>query len=115
VPDLISAGNEWFDKICEFAESKGYRHVDDLYNGHDVLDEFSVKNISKYEGVNGFFYASVHSPKYYKEGIFHAVVCNKNLEIVHDPNPENKGIDFYPYANNIGYNGIRQIWIFEKI
>lgn len=114
VPDFVACGEEWFNAICNFAKSHGYKHVGDLYNGHGVLEEYHIKNIDKYEGVKGFFYASVPSPKYYNEGIYHAVICDKNLDIVHDPNPENKDIDFYPYANNIGYNGIRQIWIFEK-
>jgi hypothetical protein len=95
-------------------ESRGYEHVGDLYNGETVADKYSVKNITKYKGVDGFFYASVMSPKYYKDGVGHAVVCDKDLNIVHDPNPNNKGIKTYPNADKIGHNGIRQIWLFEK-
>jgi hypothetical protein len=116
VPNFIEFGDRWFSVIWEFVKSQGYKHIDDLYNGKDVSEEFHIKQINKYKGVNGFFYCSVGSPKYFKEyGATHAVIVNKDLEIVHDPSPVYQDIKDYPEASTIGYHGIRQIWIFEKI
>jgi hypothetical protein len=116
VPNFIEMGEEWFTEIQKFVKTCGYEHVTDLYNGDGVLDEFHIKQINNYTGVNGFFIASVGSPKYYSShGSTHIVVADKNLEIAHDPSPAYQEIKDYPDSDIIGYHGIRQIWIFEKL
>lgn len=67
-------------------------------------------------GVNGYFYCSVLSPKYFSWEHMgtHAVICDKNFNIVHDPNPEYKGIKSYPLASIIGFNGIIGVYNIRK-
>ena len=115
VPNFIEMGEEWFSEIQEFVKTQGHKHVADLYNGNEVLEEFHIKQICNYTGVNGLFIATVGSPKYYKShGSTHVVVVNKKLEIIHDPSPLYQEIKDYPESETIGNHGIRQIWIFEK-
>ena len=44
--------------------------------------------------------------------VTHAVVINKNFEIVFDPNREYKNIKEYPASDKLGYNGIKNIYLF---
>ena len=44
----------------------------------------------------------------------HQVICDARLNIVFDPNPNYKEIIEYPYAQLIGYNGIRTIDTIKK-
>ena len=77
-------------------------------------------NIRPEYGVNGLFLATVYSSKYtdpneHPISHLHAVLCDSNFNIVFDPNPEYKGIIRYPYAELIGYNGIRDIHCIRRI
>lgn len=54
-----------------------------------------MKRIAKFDGgIDGFFYATVPSQTYKDVG--HAVIVNENLEIVHDPNPNQKALELTP-------------------
>ena len=46
---------------------------------------------------------------------FHAVLIDNNFNIVHDPNPNYKGILKYPLADILGYNGIIKVDGFKKM
>ncbi len=109
VPNFIEAEN-WFLSMFNFLNHNGCSVNGYLYGGNLVSSEFHLHNISKYDGINGYFYASVYSPKYNPynsiSGVTHAVVVDKNLNVVHDPNPENK--DHKNYT-------IDHIMIIEKI
>lgn len=79
----------------------------------------TIADLQKCSGINGLFYASVFSPKYYKEEdgfegyqITHAVLINKNYEIVFDPNPNYKDLKKYPASEQLGYNGIKTVYLF---
>jgi len=119
VPNFIECGVEWFTVFSEFFKDKGYEEITYLYNPvmfDKILPEFSLDRLKEYEGVNGLFYATVNSPTYNPNGdlsgITHAVVVDKNFNIVHDPNPTYKDVKRkYPLHDR--YNGIRQIEIFE--
>lgn len=121
VPNFIENGTEWWNIFENYFKSKGYKEVTYLYNPvmwPGVLPEFSLDRINDFKGVNGIFYGSVCSPTYNPNGdlsgITHAVLIDKNFNIVHDPNPNFKDIKItYPLHDK--YNGIRQIEIFEKI
>jgi hypothetical protein len=76
--------------------------------------EFQEKVINS-EGVNGFFSATVYSPRYFTpEGLCnydkpmgaHAVIIDKGFNIVHDPHPEYQGIKQYPLHQFISVNGV---------
>lgn len=71
-------------------------------------------SLKEQEGIGGLFLASVYSPKYWKKGQTHAVIIDKDFNIVHDPNPNYKDIKYYPFADEMGYNGILDIIIFGK-
>lgn len=109
VPPFIEFGDEYFDKILEFIDSKGYQYEGCCVNGDD--NAFDI--IHNEEGVNGYFYAVVNSPKFYTIGGTHAIVVDRELNIVHDPCPDYQ--DFkYPYAEELGYNGIVMVLLINK-
>jgi len=121
VPNFIEFGTDWFSIFLDYFNSKGYKEITALYNPiifEKISPEYSLDRLKDFKGVNGFFYATVCSPTYNpkgdKSGITHAVVIDKEFNIVHDPNPNYKGIKRkYPLHDK--YNGIRQIEVFEKI
>lgn len=129
VPHFRELGDSWFSALWAFLQEQGYEHEGTLYNRADGLirgnvtekynDRFNI--IKDMEGVNGLFYAAVYSPNYYKESIndrnpcTHAVIIDKDFNIVHDPNPLYKDVTKYPQADEVGYNGIIHIHMIEKI
>jgi len=55
----------------------------------------TIEEAAKYDGgVNGYFYASVPSQTF--EGITHAVVVDIELNVVHDPNPNELALKLKP-------------------
>jgi hypothetical protein len=65
-----------YDYDCTYINRRG-----DQENETEFL-----KSVAKFDGgVNGYFYASVPSQTY--EGVYHAVIVDTDLNIVHDPNP----------------------------
>ena len=72
--------------------------------------------------INGYFFASVFSPtlfdkeEYDKKGNSktHAVVIDKKFNIIHDPNKNNINVKKYPLSDEIKYNGIVRVFVFEK-
>jgi len=99
-----------------------YNKTNGIWNG-TLMSRYQnrFESINDMEGVNGYFYAVVYSPKYHmfaehpKDAPTHAVIIDKDFNVVHDPNPENKGIEKYPYADIIGYNGVIDILIINPI
>lgn len=54
-----------------------------------------MKKIAKFDGgVNGYFYASVPSQTF--ENVSHAVIIDTDLNIVHDPNPNQRALNLTP-------------------
>ncbi len=49
-----------------------------------ILNEIEYEK----DGISGYFIATVNSQSF--QGKKHSVIINKNLEIMHDPNPNNK-------------------------
>lgn len=106
-------------EMINFIMSKGFDFECCLYN-YPGSDYSTIQDLSKFEGINGLFYASVFSPKYYKEEngikghqITHAVLINKNYEIVFDPNPNYQDLEKYPASEELGFNGINTVYLFE--
>lgn len=139
VPDFIlEPNNRWHQRFWEFIESQGYSFEGTLYNIEDskirgihkqiYLDHYNkykdsnkqnqLERIKEMDGINGLFYASVYSPNYLdltQDNVgTHAVLIDKNFNIVHDPNPLYQNIDKYPYADELGYNGIIDISMIDK-
>lgn len=122
VPNFIEYGFKWGQVFDEYIRERGYKEKEFLYNpimyGSDVLPDYSLDRIGEFDGVGGYFYASVSSPKYNPsgelDGITHAVIIDKDFNIVHDPNPE-YNIDGLKYPRHDKYNGVRQVIVIEKI
>jgi hypothetical protein len=75
------------------------------------------KRLYKEEGIDGLFYAFVFSPKYFTmcNDVTHAVLIDKDYNIVFDPNPEYQNIIGYPLYNLIKYNGICGVTLLNRI
>lgn len=72
--------------------------------------------LQKHSGINGYFYAKVCSPAFFKwdDRIMHAVIIDRDFNVAHDPNPDNKNILKYPFADLIGYNGVTSIELINE-
>jgi hypothetical protein len=131
VPNFIEYDSNWFDEMYKFLQENGYEYNGTLYNYKkfqlesdeplDVdADEWNKKleRIKDMDGIDGLFFASVLSPKYYvKEDLphcTHAVIIDKNFNIVHDVNKGYVDIEKYPESDFLGYNGIIDVWLIEK-
>jgi hypothetical protein len=119
VPHFMSMGNMWHKELEKYLESKGHREYHYLYNPvfWDVDNDHSIERIKQFNGVDGLFLASISSPKYNPNGDIngstHMVLIDKDYNIVHDPCPEYEGVKYPRF--DVGYNGIRQVYIIEKI
>ena len=120
VPHFLEFENP-ISEMVDFMAEKGFEHECLLYN-YPGSEYSTISKLKDCEGINGLFYASVFSPKYYKEEngihghqITHAVLINKNYEIVFDPNKNYESLEKYPAADQLGYNGIRNVYLFTKI
>lgn len=125
VPNFIEIEGDWFKVFLDYFNSRGYKHITPLYNPimwkEESFKEHSLQSLDKlkeFKGINGLFYATVCSPTYNSKGslsgITHAVVIDREFNIVYDPNPNYKNIKRkYPLHDK--YNGVRQIEVFEKI
>jgi hypothetical protein len=131
VPNFNTLGHEWFNTFYHFLHKYGYNYDGGLYNNNQYrtinkregiptvklrTEFYRLKNM---EGVKGYFYASVYSPKYYnpndKPPTTHAVIIDKNLNIVHDVNLENINIINYPESKKLKYNGILDIFMINPL
>jgi hypothetical protein len=133
VPNFADYGltdGKWFHPFWDFILSQGYEYSGTLYNVKDSLvrgniewyekvkdtDRFS--ELKDLDGINGLFYAAVYSPKFFdandKTPATHAVLIDKEFNIVHDPNPAYQNIESYPKSDVLGYNGIIDIYVIDK-
>ena len=128
VPDLknIESGKSWFGVLYEFLKDCGYEFDGTWYNHKDMnlrsgkdyrRTEFKDLNLP---GVDGYFFATVYSPIYHdftdikNPQVTHAIIVDKDFNIIHDPNPLNKGMSSYPFHDLIGCNGIINILMISK-
>jgi len=136
VPNFIEF-NSWYEEMHRFLKDRGFKlHGGGLINKYYTMltnpsgscfkeikwhkpSLLNRTNIKKLEGIDGFLWGSVLSPKFItaKNGYFntHAVVIDKELNIVHDPNPEYKGILEYPLSKMLKYNGIYDVTNITRI
>lgn len=80
VPNFIEFEDRWYLEMIKFYEERGYElgTISGSTEHMKIAAEFDG-------GVNGYFDATVESKLF--PGRTHAVVVDKNLNIVHDPNP----------------------------
>lgn len=135
VPNFIEFKN-WFEPMKQFILERGYKYEGMLHNKqfsfltsptYECFHEkkwykpaiMTRKKLYKHEGINGLFYASVLSPRFfnYTSGFTatHAVIIDKDYNIVHDPNPAYQEILCYPLADLLKYNGIISLDIINPV
>ena len=131
VPHFLEHGCDWFEVFYNYLKEHGYNYKGMLhnYNQYRIINKRknvptakvrgNMGRVKKYEGVNGYFFASVYSPKYYdpndSPSTTHAVIVDRNFNIVHDVNPTNKNLKEYPEAKKLKYNGLLNIYLIERI
>lgn len=128
VPDFSKTEHPNYEEY-KFLLKRGYDIECTIYNTNvnkmegdstDYTDDFNV--IKEMDGIDGYFYGVVMSPKFYnpklpvydQNQIHHAVIIDKHLNIVNPIREEYKNIDF-PLSDKIGYNGILYIMVIGKI
>lgn len=132
IPNFIEF-DSWFEPLYKIIQKFGYEYNGILYNKkystlntptHECYHKIkwskttvlTPKRLYKESGVNGYFYAGVYSPKYFnwEDQITHAVIIDKDYNVVHDPNPSYKDIFNYPLTSVLGYNGIIDVCLINK-
>tara|TARA_R110002012_G_C11506584_1_gene597935 strand:- start:2 stop:451 length:450 start_codon:yes stop_codon:yes gene_type:complete len=88
IPNFINFGTQWWPEIYNYYNCNGY-------NGIGCLDpkgriELTKRALEFDGGVNGFWAAFVPSQTFKDSS--HAVIIDKDLNIVHDPNPNQKAL-----------------------
>lgn len=132
VPNFIEFKDGWFSSMYKFLTENDYDYHGMLHNKkyttlctptHECFNELkwlkrcimTPKKLYKEEGVNGLFYAAVLSPKYFTWSghTTHAVIIDRDYNIVHDPNKEYNTKKFrqYPLTSLLGYNGIIDVML----
>jgi hypothetical protein len=121
----VPPGMTWFGLMWEFLLENNCNFDGTLYNcNHYKIDSnYSPQKqddfplIKEMEGIDGYFFASVFSPKFYKPGINtvqHAVLIDKDFNIVHPVNKEYDGMIDFPEHEQLGYHGITNIFMIDK-
>jgi hypothetical protein len=131
VPNFVEFDDD-HDALCKFLldfdyEYQGYiinENRTDLTQQEKGKYQFLKHGLPSAGHIGGFYGAVVYSPGYFDEERFyndpsykrvcHAVVVDKDLNIVHDPNPNYSGIKKYPLADVIGYNGVIGVCLYSK-
>lgn len=128
VPNFIEQ-DDHHQAACDFLNPFGYNYLQYLVNGNMRCEyknkyEFFRKELPMIGAINGFYDAVVYSPNFFDmekhtsdpnyKPVCHAVIVDKNFNIIHDPNPNYKKIDKYPLANEVGYNGVIGVVLWNK-
>lgn len=133
VPNFIELGQDWFKVMWDFINEQGYAYEGILYNKnynrlmnptHECFKDekfyrpsmITPNQLKNYNGVNGYFYAAVLSPNHFNwsKQTTHAVIIDKDYNIVHDPSEGYRDLKKYPLTSLLKYNGIIYIYLFEK-
>jgi len=100
VPEFFPDRNQGIE-LLNYFESHGYNPTfyDRTEGGCLTPDEKrkypSIEEVAKYDGgIGGYFYASVPSQTF--DDVSHAVIVDTDLNVVHDPNPNQKCLNLKP-------------------
>lgn len=107
VPHFLELGDKGMSVYMQFFMDRGY----DITFCHRTVKSglWELKNLAKFDkGIGGYRIASVPSQTY--EGVSHAVIVDNDLNIVHDPNPNQKciGLDPENITNIEVYSDLRR-------
>lgn len=134
VPNFIlESEDKWFNSMYNFMKENGCNYNGTLHNKnystlwHPTQNCFketkwhrpsimTKKALYKHNGVNGLFYAGVLSPKFFswQEPATHAVIIDRDYNVVHDPSPAYQKILGYPLENILRYNGIVDVMLINS-
>lgn len=92
VPNFIELEGRWFHIMSDFYKERGYELC--CYNPQGNM-ELTKQVLEVDGGINGYWYASVVSINLGPETT-HAVIIDKDMIVVHDPNPNNFGHVYSP-------------------
>lgn len=118
---------DWFVRMKQFLSDEGYAYNRSMHNprdaGYDGCHKTWWKTIKHLKGVNGFFLAEVHSPKFFtaeavcafKGMPTHAVIIDRDFNIVHDPNPNYADTKEYPMSRILWPNGVLSYEVIYKL
>ena len=136
VPNLIEYEDNWIEETQKFFRKYDYDYtgtelynpnllflenpLNNVYKDVEIDERLTFKNMKISESINGLFIAVVYSPKYtdpnqHPISHLHCVLCDKDLNIVFDPQKNYETVINYPYSKLIGFNGIRSVDIIKKI
>jgi len=94
VPDFISYEKDWGKVWFEFWNDRISPYYPTTINRDEKGTNMLIK-IAKFDGgINGFLYATINSQTF--KGETHAVIVDTNLNIIHDPNPNQKALLLTP-------------------
>lgn len=132
VPHFLEA-DSWFSALRSYVMQNGCSYDGMIHNKyynqlHQTQQDcfkkpkyhrpsmMSPKRLYKEEGVNGYFYANVLSPKYFNlsDNATHAVIIDRDYNVVHDPNPAYRDLYMYPLANLLRYNGVINVFLINQ-
>jgi hypothetical protein len=99
VPDFSPDHAQGYELLKFFrAQGYDYSYFNRREDGHQLQSGVlcpTIEEVAKYDGgINGYFYASVKSQTF--ENVSHAVVVDVELNIVHDPNPNQLALKLDP-------------------
>lgn len=92
VPNFIELEERWFSVMYNMYKDKGY-HLGCFNPRGDI--ELTKKALERDKGINGYWAASVVSVNVGPE-CTHSVIIDKDMNVVHDPNPNNYGHVYKP-------------------
>jgi hypothetical protein len=131
VPNFVEHPDD-HKALCDFLQPLGFEYHSYLINRNrndlqpDIKVQYSPLNegLPPAFGFNGYYDGTVYSPRFFDvqrfhedpqyKPVCHAVVVDKDLHIVHDPNPIYKGITAYPLANELGCSGLIGVGLYKK-
>lgn len=112
---------QWFEHMVNFVTKMGYDFNGKIVNPNlhkEKETKYNFEDIRNMDGVDGYFYAVVYSPILYKANDkkhpTHAVIIDKDFNIVNPINKNYTNIKQFPKHEKIGYNGIVYIYIINK-
>lgn len=130
VPNFVEF-DDTHDTVCKFLQAYGYEYSCYVINeNRPDLPQETIgtypqlrQGLPSFGSIDGFYEAVVYSPGFFDPSRFlidpefkptcHAVIVDKDLNIVHDPHPGYKNAR-YPLADSIGYNGVIGVCLWTK-
>lgn len=119
VPDfreiILTKPGHFTGYLFDFLLANNVEYVATLVNKNYDMDDrrMSIIALHNYVGIDGFFRASVISPS--NNTMTHSVIIDQEFNIVNPINIEYDGMEKFPRADEIGYNGIIRIEILKRI